>query len=177
MSQAVERESMEVDVLYVGAGPATLASAIHLMSQVEAWNRAAEAAGTPTVEPPTVLVLEKGAEVGDHMLSGAVMNPKAIRELVPDFENQGFPTEHVCNYAGFWLFHPKGKINVPVVPPNFRKKGYHVVSLNRVAKWLAERAEAAGAEVYPGFAGDQLLIEGGRVVPAAGGGRRQCRRS
>jgi len=164
MSQAVERESMEVDVLYVGAGPATLASAIHLMSQVEAWNRAAEAAGTPTVEPPTVLVLEKGAEVGDHMLSGAVMNPKAIRELVPDFENQGFPTEHVCNYAGFWLFHPKGKINVPVVPPNFRKKGYHVVSLNRVAKWLAERAEAAGAEVYPGFAGDQLLIEGGRVV-------------
>jgi len=164
MSQAVERESMEVDVLYVGAGPATLASAIHLMAQVEQWNRAAEATGKAPIEPPTVLVLEKGAEVGDHMLSGAVMNPKAIRELVPDFENQGFPTEYVCNYAGFWLFHPKGKINVPVVPPNFRKKGYHVVSLNRVAKWLAERAEAAGAEVYPGFAGDQLLIEGGRVV-------------
>ncbi|HZO09367.1 MAG TPA: NAD(P)/FAD-dependent oxidoreductase, partial [Myxococcota bacterium] len=164
MSQPVERESMEVDVLFVGAGPATLASAIHLMRQVEAWNRDAEAQHRPPIEPPTVLVIEKGAAVGDHMLSGAVMNPKAIRELVPDFEQQGFPTEYVCDYAGFWVFHPKGKLSVPVVPPNFRKKGYHVVSLNRVAKWLAERAEAAGVEIYPGFAGDEILVEGGRVV-------------
>ena len=77
MSQAVERETMEVDVLFVGAGPATLASAIHLMNQVEAFNRSAEAAGRTPIEAPTVLVIEKGAEVGDHMLSGAVMNPKA----------------------------------------------------------------------------------------------------
>jgi electron-transferring-flavoprotein dehydrogenase len=160
----IERESMEVDVLYVGAGPATLASAIHLMSQVESWNRAAEQAGRPTLEPPTVLVLEKSAAIGDHMLSGAVMNPRAIRELVPEFEAEGFPTEYVCDYAGFWLFHPRGKLSVPVVPPNFRKKGYHVVSLNRVAKWLGERAEAAGVDIYPGFAGDALLVEGGRVV-------------
>jgi len=164
MSEPIERESMEVDVLYVGAGPATLASAIHLMREVEAFNRAAEAAHRTPIEPPTVLVLEKGAEVGDHMLSGAVMNPKALKELFPGFADEGFPTEYVCDYAGFWLFHPKGKINVPVVPPNFRKKGYHVVSLNKVAKWLAERAEAAGAEVYPGFAGDEILIEGDRVV-------------
>jgi electron-transferring-flavoprotein dehydrogenase len=160
----IERESMEVDILFVGAGPATLASAIHLMNQVEAFNRAAEKAGTPPIEPPTVLVLEKSANVGDHMLSGAVMNPRAIRELVPDFEAQGFPTEHVCDYAGFWVFHPKGKLSVPIVPPNFQKKGYHVVSLNKVARWLGERAEAAGVEVYPGFAGDELLVEGGRVV-------------
>jgi electron-transferring-flavoprotein dehydrogenase len=155
---------MEVDVLYVGAGPATLASALHLMNQVAEHNRRAEAAGKPTIEPPSVLVLEKGACVGDHLLSGAVMNPKALRELIPDFEQQGFPTEYVCSYAGFWIFHPKGKLNVPIVPPNFRKKGYHVVSLSNVGKWLAERAEAAGVEIYPGFAGDQLLIEGGRVV-------------
>jgi electron-transferring-flavoprotein dehydrogenase len=160
----IERESMEVDILFVGAGPATLASAIHLMNQVEAHNRAAEKTGTPPIEPPTVLVLEKSANVGDHMLSGAVMNPRAIRELVPDFEAQGFPTEHVCDYAGFWVFHPKGKLSVPIVPPNFQKKGYHVVSLNKVARWLGERAEAAGVEVYPGFAGDELLVEGGRVV-------------
>ncbi len=164
MSPTPERESMEVDVLYVGAGPATLASALHLMNRVEAWNREAEAEGRPPIEPPSVLILEKSAQVGDHMLSGAVMNPKAIRELVPDFEKQGFPTEHVCDYAGFWLFHPKGKIRVPVVPPNFRKKGYHVVSLNRVVRWLAERVEAAGAEIYPGFAGDRILVEGDRVV-------------
>jgi electron-transferring-flavoprotein dehydrogenase len=155
---------MEVDVLYVGAGPATLASAIHLMKQIEAFNRVAETAGKPPIEPPSVLVLEKAAEVGDHCLSGGVMNPKAIRELIPDFEEQGFPSEYVCNYAGFWLFHPKGKLNIPVVPPNFQKKGYHVVSLNKVAKWLAERAEAGGVDIYPGFAGDQLLVDSGRVV-------------
>ncbi len=160
----IERESMEVDVLFVGAGPANLAAAMHLMNQVGAFNRQAEKSGQLPIEPPTVLVLEKGASVGDHMLSGGVMNPKAIRELVPDFEQQGFPTEYVCNYAGFWLFHPGGKINIPVVPPNFRKKGYHVVSLNNVAKWMAERAEAAGVDIYPGFAGDKILVEGGRVV-------------
>ena len=160
----IERESMEVDVLYVGAGPATLASAIHLTNQVEAFNRRREKSGRPPIEPPSVLVLEKSASVGDHMLSGGVMNPKAIRELVPGFESEGFPTEYVCDYAGFWLFHPKGKLNIPVVPPNFRKKGYHVVSLSNVAKWLGERAEAGGTEIYPGFAADELLVEGGRVV-------------
>ncbi|MBW2664977.1 MAG: electron transfer flavoprotein-ubiquinone oxidoreductase [Deltaproteobacteria bacterium] len=164
MSEPIERESMEVDVLYVGAGPATLASAIHLMKQIEAFNRVAETAGKAPIEPPSVLVLEKAAEVGDHCLSGGVMNPKAMRELIPDFEEQGFPSEYVCNYAGFWLFHPKGKLNIPVVPPNFQKKGYHVVSLNKVAKWMAERAEAGGVDIYPGFAGDQLLVDSGRVV-------------
>ncbi len=163
MSQ-VERESMQVDVLYIGAGPANLASALHLMSRVESYNRRAEAEGRAPIEPPSVLILEKGAAVGDHMLSGAVMNPRSMRELIPDFEQQGFPTEHICDYAGFWLFHPKGKLNVPIVPPNFQKRGYHVISLNRVAKWLAERVEAAGAEIYPGFAGDRILVEGGRVV-------------
>src|ERR1700752_1936981 len=103
----VERESMEVDVLFVGAGPATLASPLHRMRQVERHNQAAAASGRPVIDPPSVLILEKAASVGDHMLSGAVMNPKAIRELVPDFEQQGFPTEYVCDYAGFWLFHPK----------------------------------------------------------------------
>ena len=91
------------------------------------------------------------------------MNPRALTELVPDFAQQGFPTEYVCNYAGFWIFHPKGKLSVPLVPPNFRKKGYHVVSLNKVAKWMAERAEKVDVQIYPGFAGDQLLIEGTRV--------------
>jgi electron-transferring-flavoprotein dehydrogenase len=160
----IERESMEVDILFVGAGPATLASAIHLMNRIEAHNRAAESSGAAPIEPPSVLVLEKGANVGDHMLSGGVMNPRAIRELVPDFAEQGFPTEYVCDYAGFWIFHPKGKIASPIVPPNFQKKGYHVVSLSKVAKWMAERAEAAGVDIYPGFAGDQILTEGSRVV-------------
>ncbi len=165
MAEAVERESMEVDILLIGAGPASLAACIHLMNRIEAHNeRVARDGSGPQIEPPTVLVLEKSANIGDHLLSGAVMNPKAIRELCPDFEQQGFPTEYVCDYAGFWLFHPRGKINVPVVPPNFRKKGYHVVSINKVGKWMAERAEALGVEIYPGFAGAELLVQGDRVV-------------
>ena len=165
MAQPVERETMEVDVLYVGGGPASLASSLHLMRQVEAHNRAAEAHGGTPIEPPTILVLEKGAAIGDHMLSGAVMNPRAIRELVPDFEAQGFPTEYVCNSDWLYLFTRKRFVPVPAVfAPPFHKRGYHVISLSNTAKWLAERAEAAGVEIYPGFAGNELLIEGNRVV-------------
>ena len=165
MTQPVERESMDVDVLYVGGGPASLASALHLMSQVEAHNRSAEAHGKTPIEPPTILVLEKAAAIGDHMLSGAVMNPRAIRELVPDFESQGFPTEYICDSDWLYLFTKKLAIPVPAVfAPPFHKRGYHVISLSNTAKWLAERAEAAGVEIYPGFAADKLLIEGNRVV-------------
>ncbi len=164
MSQP-ERESMEVDVLFVGAGPATLASAYHLMKQVERHNEEAEKNGQPQVEPPVVLVIEKGAGIGDHQLSGACMNPRAIRELIPDFEEKGFPTEFVCDDAQFMAFLPGGlALKSPVVPPNFQKKGYHVISLSNVVKWLGERCEEVGIEIYPGFAGAEILTEGDRVV-------------
>jgi electron-transferring-flavoprotein dehydrogenase len=164
MAPTVERESMEVDVLFVGAGPATLASALHLVNQVKAHNARVEREGGDPIEPPTVLVIEKGAAVGDHLLSGAVMNPKGIQELVPDFVAQGFPTEYVCDDAAFWMYTRKLAVRSPITPPNFQKKGYHVVSLSNVAKWLAERCEAAGIDLYAGFAGDKLLIDGHRVV-------------
>jgi len=159
MSQTVERESMEVDVLFVGAGPATLASALHLMKQLEARN----AAGAK-IEPPTVLVIEKSAEVGDHMLSGAVINPKAVAELMPDFVEQGFPTEYVCTDDMTYVFTPKRAFKLPINLPMFHKRGYHVASLNKVAKWLAGKCEEAGIEIYAGFAADKLLVEGRRVV-------------
>lgn len=154
MSAPVERESMEVDVLFVGAGPATLASAYHLMQTCEARG----------VEPPSVLVIEKSAEVGDHMLSGAVINPRAIRELMPDFVEQGFPTEYVCDKPMTYVFFPKRAIRLPINLPEFQKKGYHVASLNKVAKWLAGKCEEKGIEIYPGFAGDKVLVQGDRVV-------------
>jgi len=163
VSETVERESMEVDVLYVGAGPATLASALHLMRRIEAWNARA-GNGRRRIEPPTVLVIEKSAEVGDHMLSGAVINPRALAELVPDFVEQGFPTEYVCTNDMTYVFTPKRAFRLPINLPMFKKRGYHVASLNKVAKWLAKRCEEAGVEIYAGFAGDKLLIEGGRVV-------------
>ena len=81
----IERESMEVDVLYVGAGPATLASAYHLMKSIAAHNEKCKETGDEPIEEPTVLVIEKAAGLGDHQLSGAVMNPRAIEELIPDY--------------------------------------------------------------------------------------------
>ena len=154
MSADIEREEMEVDVLYVGAGPATLASAYHLVQTCEAQ-------GAP---PPAILVIEKGAEVGDHMLSGAVVNPRAIRELMPDFQEQGFPTEYVCDNDITYLFLGDKTVRSPINPPFFKKKGYHVASLNKIAKWLAEKCEAKGIDIYSGFAGDEILTENGKVV-------------
>ena len=154
MNAPVERETMEVDVLFVGAGPATLASAYHLMQTCEARG----------IQPPSVLVIEKGAEVGDHMLSGAVVNPRAIQELMPDFVAQGFPTEYVCTKDMTYLFVGKAAIPLPVNPPFFKKKGYHVASLSNVAKWLAKKCEEKGVEIYSGFAGDQVLYDGQKVA-------------
>ncbi len=165
MNQPIERESMEVDVLFIGAGPASLASALHLMNHVEARNSERQARGEAPLEPPTVLVLEKGAAVGDHLLSGGVMNPRAMRELMPDFEEQGFPTEHVCTDAITMLFTEKRSFTFPVNPPNFEKKGYHVVSLSSVGKWLESKCEEAGIEIYPGFPGREILYsEDGQTV-------------
>ncbi len=159
-----ERESMEVDVLYVGAGPANLASAYHLVKQVEAFNEKAEAEGRPAIESPVVLVIEKSAGVGDHQLSGAVINPVAIRELMPDFIEQGFPTEYVANDSQFRFFTRGLSIKSPICPPMFQKNGYHVASLSNVTKWLGAKCEALGIEIYPGFAAAQILIEGDQVV-------------
>ena len=166
MSEEIERESMEVDVLYVGAGPANLASAYHLTKQVEAWNEKAKAEGKEEIEPPVILVIEKAAEVGDHQLSGAVINPRAIKELMPDFEEQGFPTEYVCTNDYFYMFTRKFTIKPPSFanPPMFKKKGYHIASLSNVVKWMAAKCEEVGVEIYPGFAAAEVLTEGNRVL-------------
>ncbi|MCP4037749.1 MAG: electron transfer flavoprotein-ubiquinone oxidoreductase, partial [bacterium] len=117
----IERESMEVDVLYVGAGPGNLASAYHLAKQIEAHNEAAATNGAAQIEMPTILVIEKAAEVGDHQLSGAVINTRAIAELMPDFVEQGFPTEHVCTDSQFVVFTRKMTLKSPICPPQFQK--------------------------------------------------------
>ena len=159
-----ERESMEVDVLYVGAGPANLASAYHLMKQVELHNNEAEANGAEPIEPPVVLIIEKAAEVGDHQLSGAVINMKAFGELMPDFVEQGFPTEYICDDAQFIAFTRKHTFKSPICPPMFDKRGYHIASLSNIAKWMAEKCEELGVEIYPGFAAAEILTDGSRVT-------------
>jgi electron-transferring-flavoprotein dehydrogenase len=164
MMSEPERESMEVDVLYVGAGPGNLASAYHLVKNVEAHNETAAANGVAEIEMPVILVIEKAAGLGDHQLSGSVINPRAIAELMPDFVEQGFPTEYICDDSQFQLFTRNGTFKVPVCPPPFYKNGYHVASLSNVVKWLGAKCEEIGIEIYPGFAASEILTEGDKVL-------------
>jgi electron-transferring-flavoprotein dehydrogenase len=150
----VERERLDVDILFVGAGPATLGAAIHLADLCKAAN----------VEAPAMLVIEKASDLGGHQLSGAVIDTRGIEELMPDFKEKGFPVHHeVTSEAMYWLTE-KRALRSPLTPPNFANHGNLVVSLSEVVKWLAEQAEEREIEVYPGFPAAQLLYDGDRVV-------------
>ena len=150
----VEREELEVDVLLVGAGSATLACAISLA-------RAAKEKG----EELAILVLEKAEDIGYHTLSGAVMNPRAMAELFPDWLADGCPIEsEVRADCVDVLLKGGGKFRLPITPPQFKNHGNYIVSLYHVVRWLKDEAEKLGVEVYPGFAASEILYEGERVV-------------
>jgi len=153
----VQREELEVDVLLVGAGPANLACAIHLQRLL----------GQRGIEDKTVLVLEKAEEIGHHTLSGAVMNPRGIAELFPDWVERDFPIEAEVTYDALVLLWPKGRyqrFDGVFTPPQLKNHGNAIVSLNRVVRWLAERAEELGVEVYSGFPAAEVLYDGERVL-------------
>jgi electron-transferring-flavoprotein dehydrogenase len=154
MSETVERERLDVDLLFVGAGPSTLAAAIHLADLCEAQG----------VEVPAMLVIEKASEIGEHQLSGAVMDPRGIADLVPDYKEKGFPFHYEVTWDAMYWLTSRFKLRSPITPPNFANHGNLVISLNEVVKWLCEQAEARGIEIYPGFPASKLLFEGDRVV-------------
>ncbi|MCA8944924.1 MAG: electron transfer flavoprotein-ubiquinone oxidoreductase, partial [Planctomycetes bacterium] len=136
----IEREVMEQDVLLVGAGPANLACAIKLKQLIDKHN---ETASTPL--EAEISIIEKAPEIGHHQLSGAVMDPKAIVELFPNWKDDGFPIEsEVKNDAMIELKGAKKRSGPKFVPPAMRNHGKYIVSLNKVVKWLGEKAEAAG---------------------------------
>ncbi len=158
---AMEREFMEYDVVIVGAGPAGLAAAIRLR-QLSA-ERGHEV---------TVCVLEKGSEVGAHILSGAVLEPRALNELIPDWQDKGAPLNAPVSDEKFLLLSETGSMSVPVwtLPPQMHNRGNYVVSLGNVCRWLGEQAEALGVEIYPGFAAAEVLYDDqGRVMGVATG--------
>jgi len=163
----MERESIEMDVLFVGAGPANLSGALHLARLVAEHDEAVAAGKRQgrALGEIQIAVIEKGAAVGAHNLSGAVMDPKALAELMPDFVEQGAPLEAPVNEDTFLYLTRTRAIKSPVTPPPLKNHGYYVVSLNRLTAWLGEKCEEAGVNVFPEFPGAEMLYdEGDRVV-------------
>ncbi|MEZ4321552.1 MAG: electron transfer flavoprotein-ubiquinone oxidoreductase [Myxococcota bacterium] len=163
----MEREEMPCDVLFVGAGPANLAGAIHLMNQIEAHNEAVSSGAKQgeVFDEPMVMVIEKGSEVGAHQLSGAVLDPRALTELIPDWrERDDFPVERFIENEEMVFLTEDGVIQAPWLPPELINHGKPIVSLGRLCKWLAEIAEEKGVQILPEFAGADLLWEGDAVV-------------
>jgi electron-transferring-flavoprotein dehydrogenase len=168
---APERETLDIDVLFVGAGPASLAGAYHLATLIAAHN-AGNGHGHGHDHHPieaSIAVIEKGAEMGAHALSGAVVDPRALRELYPtDWRDAPLEGE-VKDEKLLWLT-AKRAISLPV-PPMLDNDGKYVASLGKLVKWMAAKVEAAGVDVFTGFSGRSVLLDGERVVGVRTGDR------
>src|SRR5436190_11552555 len=122
-------------------------------------------------DPLSIAVLEKSREAGAHMLSGAVLDPSTLRELIPDFIAKGAPLAAEVGHDDVYVLTKSGKIRLPLTPPPLRNHGHYVISLNRMVKWLSQQVEAAGIDIFTGFSGSDVLLDGDRVVGVRTGDR------
>ncbi|HXH25757.1 MAG TPA: electron transfer flavoprotein-ubiquinone oxidoreductase [Vicinamibacterales bacterium] len=155
------RETLEVDVLVVGGGPAGLSAALRLAQLQKQDGRG----------PLSIAVLEKAREAGAHMLSGAVLDPGALAELVPDYRAKGAPLGAEVRGDHVYFLTARRRIPFPVIPPPLRNHGHYVVSLNALVRWLTALVEAERVDVFSGFAGQDVLMDGARVTGVRTGDR------
>jgi electron-transferring-flavoprotein dehydrogenase len=157
----LERETLEMDVVFVGAGPANLSGALHLARLVKEHNAAIESGRREgkALGEIEIGVIEKGSYVGAHILSGSVMDPRALKELLPDFVEQGAPLESPVKEDDFLYLTKTHAIRSPITPPPLKNHGYYIVSLNRLTAWLGEKCEEAGVNIFPEFPGAEMLYD------------------
>jgi electron-transferring-flavoprotein dehydrogenase len=156
----IDRPQMEADVVIIGGGPAGMACALRLAQLIDAHNLSHS---DSPLSKENIYVLEKAREIGAHCLSGGLLDPRSMRELLPGFESEAPLDAEVTRESVWFLSHNKAR-KLPIVPPPLRDHGNYVISLNKFTKWLGKKVEDAGITVFTGFAGSELLMDGDTVT-------------
>lgn len=166
LNDGIARETMDVDVLIVGGGAAGLSCAYKIASDIEKHNAAVDAGSLKAEKIPEqmIVVLEKGSEIGVHSFSGAVLNPKALAELIPNYLELGCPLDSEVKTDAVYYLAKNSAFKLPITPPPFHNVGNYIISLSKLNRWLGQQCEAKGINIFPGFAAVEALYDGDKII-------------